>query len=108
LGRFLDQGKALFDGYRRQYDPLVADLDDDRQTAIDDERYALFAAVGLVTLVALGVILLTTRERRRAVAAAVRHGETESLSLTDPLTGLPNRRSLDADLKLECDRARRY
>ncbi|HET6809444.1 MAG TPA: diguanylate cyclase [Acidimicrobiales bacterium] len=108
LGRFLDQGKALFDAYRRAYDPLVTRVDDDRQTAIEDERLALIATVGLDALVAVGVLLLTARERRRAVEAAVLHGATESLSLTDPLTGLPNRRSLDEALKLECDRARRY
>ena len=108
LGRFLDEGKTLFDAYRRSYDPLVSRLDADRQTAIDDERYALFATVGLDALVAVGVLLLIARERGRAVEAAALHDETESLSLTDALTDLPNRRRLDGDLKLECDRARRY
>ena len=108
LGRFLDQGRVLFDAYRRAYDPLVDRLDDDRQTAIDDERFALMATVGVDALVAVGVLLLTTRERRRAIAAAALHGAAESLSLTDPLTELPNRRRLDTDLSLECERARRY
>lgn len=43
-----------------------------------------------------------------AIEAARAHGITESLSLTDPLTRLPNRRQLEHDLSTETERARRY
>ncbi|HVA73773.1 MAG TPA: sensor domain-containing diguanylate cyclase [Acidimicrobiales bacterium] len=43
-----------------------------------------------------------------AIAVAREHGVTESMSITDPLTHLPNRRQLDHDLATECERARRY
>jgi diguanylate cyclase (GGDEF)-like protein len=43
-----------------------------------------------------------------AIEAARAHGVTESLSLTDPLTRLPNRRQLEHDLATETERARRY
>ena len=43
-----------------------------------------------------------------AVGVARVHGATESMSLTDSLTHLPNRRQLDHDLGTECERARRY
>ena len=43
-----------------------------------------------------------------AIEAARTHGITESLSLTDPLTRLPNRRQLEHDLSTETERARRY
>jgi diguanylate cyclase (GGDEF)-like protein len=43
-----------------------------------------------------------------AIEAARAHGVTESLSMTDPLTRLPNRRQLEHDLATETERARRY
>jgi len=43
-----------------------------------------------------------------AVGVAREHGVAESMSMTDPLTHLPNRRQLDHDLATECERARRY
>jgi diguanylate cyclase (GGDEF)-like protein len=43
-----------------------------------------------------------------AVGVAREHGLAESMSMTDPLTHLPNRRQLDHDLSTECERARRY
>ena len=43
-----------------------------------------------------------------AIEAARSHAITESLSLTDALTHLPNRRQLENDLSTETERARRY
>jgi diguanylate cyclase (GGDEF)-like protein len=43
-----------------------------------------------------------------AVDAALVHALTASLSLSDPLTGLANRRQLNQDLALEVERAARY
>jgi diguanylate cyclase (GGDEF)-like protein len=43
-----------------------------------------------------------------AIGVARDHGVAESMSMTDPLTHLPNRRQLDHDLSTECERARRY
>ena len=43
-----------------------------------------------------------------AISVAREHGVTESMSMTDALTHLPNRRQLDHDLGTECERARRY
>lgn len=43
-----------------------------------------------------------------ALTVAREHGVAESMSMTDPLTHLPNRRQLDHDLATECERARRY
>lgn len=43
-----------------------------------------------------------------AIAVAREHGVAETMSMTDPLTHLPNRRQLDHDLATECERARRY
>ena len=43
-----------------------------------------------------------------AIGVAREHGVTESMSMTDSLTHLPNRRQLDHDLGTECERARRY
>jgi diguanylate cyclase (GGDEF)-like protein len=43
-----------------------------------------------------------------AIEAAGLHTSTEALAHTDALTGLANRRRLDADLALECERSARY
>ena len=43
-----------------------------------------------------------------AIEAANLHTDTEELAHTDALTGLANRRRLDHDLALECERAARY
>jgi diguanylate cyclase (GGDEF)-like protein len=43
-----------------------------------------------------------------AVEAARMHQRSEELSTSDALTGLANRRRLDQDLELECERAMRY
>jgi diguanylate cyclase (GGDEF)-like protein len=43
-----------------------------------------------------------------AIEAASLHTYTEELAHTDALTGLANRRLLDQDLALECERAARY
>jgi diguanylate cyclase (GGDEF)-like protein len=43
-----------------------------------------------------------------AIDAARLHSATETLSRTDALTRLPNRRQLDADLATECHRSQRY
>lgn len=43
-----------------------------------------------------------------AIAVAREHGVAETMSMTDALTHLPNRRQLDHDLATECERARRY
>ncbi|HET6795390.1 MAG TPA: diguanylate cyclase [Acidimicrobiales bacterium] len=43
-----------------------------------------------------------------AIEAARLHGEVEQMGLTDALTHLANRRSLDRDLALECERTARY
>ena len=43
-----------------------------------------------------------------SIEAARLHGRAEELGKTDALTGLANRRSLDSDLALECERTSRY
>ena len=43
-----------------------------------------------------------------AIGAALLHEVTEQTAVTDVLTGLPNRRKLDADLARECEASRRY
>ncbi len=43
-----------------------------------------------------------------AIDAALMYALTESLSLSDPLTGLANRRQLDRDLMLEIERSARH
>ena len=43
-----------------------------------------------------------------AIEAASLHSDTEELAHTDALTGLANRRRLDHDLALECERSARY
>jgi diguanylate cyclase (GGDEF)-like protein len=43
-----------------------------------------------------------------SIEAARLHGQAEELGNTDALTGLANRRSLDADLATECQRTARY
>lgn len=43
-----------------------------------------------------------------SIEAARLHGHAEELGKTDALTGLANRRSLDTDLAMECERTSRY
>jgi diguanylate cyclase (GGDEF)-like protein len=43
-----------------------------------------------------------------SIEAARLHGQSEKLGMTDALTGLANRRSLDNDLAMECERIKRY
>ncbi|HEX7354337.1 MAG TPA: sensor domain-containing diguanylate cyclase [Mycobacteriales bacterium] len=43
-----------------------------------------------------------------AIEASRLHQDAEAMSVTDPLTGLANRRQLDRDLPTEVDRAARY
>lgn len=56
----------------------------------------------------LEVLLTLASHAAAAIEAARLHGQTEQLAQTDGLTGLANRRRLDADLAAECERARRY
>jgi diguanylate cyclase (GGDEF)-like protein len=56
----------------------------------------------------LEVIEAMAAQAATAIDAALVHALTESLSLSDPLTGLANRRQLDQDLALEVERAARY
>ncbi len=43
-----------------------------------------------------------------AIEAARLHERTSDMAMTDVLTGLPNRRRLDADLQVECSASARY
>jgi diguanylate cyclase (GGDEF)-like protein len=43
-----------------------------------------------------------------SIEAARLHGHAEELGRTDALTGLANRRTLDSDLAMECERTSRY
>ena len=52
--------------------------------------------------------LLRTRFKERARALKKANTLLESLSTTDPLTGISNRRSFDSQLKSETDRSKRY
>ena len=64
------------------------------------------SALALVPLL-LAVTILYRRNRRAVAALVARDQELERLSLTDTLTGLRNRRSLDAVFDRESRRARR-
>src|SRR5713226_7023762 len=54
--------------------------------------------------------VLTTIADQAAIAVknALLHEETVALSITDPLTGIPNRRHLTKQLEMEIARARRF
>lgn len=54
------------------------------------------------------VLAATAAQAATAIDAALLYSLSESLSRSDPLTGLANRRQLDQDLELEVERAGRY
>jgi diguanylate cyclase (GGDEF)-like protein len=54
------------------------------------------------------VLQATAAQAAIAIDAAMLYALSESLSRSDPLTGLANRRQLDQDLELEVERAGRY
>ncbi|MBV9485860.1 MAG: GGDEF domain-containing protein [Frankiaceae bacterium] len=54
------------------------------------------------------VLTATAGHAATAIDAALLYALSESLSRSDPLTGLANRRQLDADLELEVERSARY
>ena len=54
------------------------------------------------------VLTATAGHAATAIHAAQLYAQSEELSRSDPLTGLANRRQLDADLELEIERAARY
>lgn len=56
----------------------------------------------------LDVVETLATHAAAAIEAARLHSDTESLAHTDALTGLSNRRQLDQDLALECERSGRY
>jgi diguanylate cyclase (GGDEF)-like protein len=56
----------------------------------------------------IDVLTATAGHAATAIHAAQLYAQSEELSRSDPLTGLGNRRQLDADLELEVERAARY
>lgn len=56
----------------------------------------------------LAVLETLATHAAAAIEAARLHGRTEELAQTDALTGLANRRRLDEDLAVECERSARY
>ena len=56
----------------------------------------------------LEVVEMLAIHAAAAIEAASLHSDTEELAHTDALTGLANRRRLDHDLALECERSARY
>lgn len=56
----------------------------------------------------IDVLTATAGHAATAIHAAQLFAQSEELSRSDPLTGLANRRQLDADLELEVERAARY
>ena len=56
----------------------------------------------------LEVLQTLSSHAAAAIEAARLHSQTEELAQTDGLTGIVNRRRLDADLAAECERAARY
>jgi diguanylate cyclase (GGDEF)-like protein len=62
----------------------------------------------LVTAESLDVLETLASHAAAAIEAASLHTYTAELAHTDGLTGLANRRLLDHDLALECERAARY
>lgn len=56
----------------------------------------------------LDVVETLATHAAAAIEAARLHSDTESLAHTDALTGLANRRQLDHDLAIECERSGRY
>jgi diguanylate cyclase (GGDEF)-like protein len=57
---------------------------------------------------AVDILVTTAGHAATAIDAALLYTLAESLSRSDPLTGLANRRQLDADLGIEVERALRY
>jgi diguanylate cyclase (GGDEF)-like protein len=56
----------------------------------------------------VGVLTAMASHAATAIDAALLYSLSESLSRSDPLTGLANRRQLDQDIDLEVERAARY
>jgi diguanylate cyclase (GGDEF)-like protein len=56
----------------------------------------------------VAVLIATAAQASTAIDAALLYERSETLSRSDPLTGLHNRRQLDQDLELEVVRAARY
>ncbi|HWG85324.1 MAG TPA: GGDEF domain-containing protein, partial [Deinococcales bacterium] len=80
--------------------------------AVDANRtrgYGIVRTAGAFALAMLSLLLLSAyldaRRHQRDLRAA--HARAEALALTDPLTGLGNRRAFDADLDAALERAAR-
>jgi len=69
--------------------------------AARDGGYSFLALLPLVVL-----LDLLSRERRRRFDALLRAARMQTLAMTDPLTGLPNRRAFDEQLAGELERLR--
>jgi diguanylate cyclase (GGDEF)-like protein len=69
---------------------------------------ALKAGANRLGVDTIDVLNATAGHAATAIDAALLYSLSESLSRSDPLTGLANRRQLDQDLELEVERAGRY
>jgi diguanylate cyclase (GGDEF)-like protein len=61
-----------------------------------------------LTVDVLGILEALAAQAAGSVESARLHEKTAALAVTDPLTGLPNRRAFDEDLAAEVRRALRY
>ena len=118
----LAEAVAVVDGTPRLYAyraltsyPMVVEAGLSRESIIAPWRHDVFKSVAVLLLLLVGlgafgwVVLRQLRERiaiERALHQA--HQTLRSLALTDSLTGLGNRRRLDAVFEAEIRRARRH
>jgi diguanylate cyclase (GGDEF)-like protein len=69
---------------------------------------ALSRGVAVLDDDTVDVLVATAGHAATAIDAALLYAKSDSLSRSDPLTGLANRRQLDQDLDVEVERADRY
>ena len=96
-------GKAAMDRLRERIGAIVADCDARRAAALRDETFRVeltgYAFVGLL-LGVLALLMFATVMQRKAFNGVVRGAERMTrAALRDALTGLPNRRDLDQQLR---------
>jgi diguanylate cyclase (GGDEF)-like protein len=96
-------GKAAMDRLRERIGAIVADCDAKRAAALRDETLRVeltgYALVGLL-LGVLALLAFATVMQRKAFNGVVRGAERMTrAALRDALTGLPNRRDLDLQLR---------